>query len=174
MFFYFPNEKIKEIYSKYRIIKYFLYFNLTDTDSCFLTHVLVCFNDCLIKELLARNIIFEVLINSEFFERLDTSHKFWKQFDNIHKPELHKQAGLYEIESINNPDTITIVINPKEYFKKFKNKNLDKKHKGLRKDVYGMDFESYTSRVISLSELCNIDGCNEELTKPEKLTQMRF
>ena len=49
-----------------------------------------------------------------------------------------------------------------------------KKLKGLRKDVHGMDFESYTSRIISLSELYNIDDHDEKLTKPKKLTQMRF
>ena len=55
----------------------------------FFTYVFVCFDDCLIKELHARNIIFEVLINSKTLKRLDTSHEFWKQFDNSHKLELY-------------------------------------------------------------------------------------
>ena len=126
--FCFAYKKIKEICSKYRIIKFFLHLNLTDTDSSSFSHVFVCFDHCSIKELLAGNIIFEVLINSKILERLDTSHQCWKQFHNIHKPELYKQAGLCWIESIDNPNTITITINPKEDFEKFKDKNLNKKH----------------------------------------------
>ena len=53
--------------------------------------------------------------------------------------------GLYEIESINNENICTIAVNPKEYFETFKNKKINKKHKGVRTDTQGMDFERYAS-----------------------------
>ena len=50
--------------------------------------------------------------------------------------------ALYEIENIGNPNICTIAINPKEYFEKFKNRKINKKHKGVRRDTPGMNFES--------------------------------
>ena len=49
--------------------------------------------------------------------------------------------GLYEIENINNVNICTIPVNPKEYFKKLKNRSINKKHKGGRRDTTGMNFE---------------------------------
>ena len=43
--------------------------------------------------------------------------------------------GLYEIENIDNQNICTIAINPKEYFEKFKNRKINKKHKGVRRDA---------------------------------------
>ena len=36
--------------------------------------------------------------------------------------------GLYEVENPNNANLYTIAINPKEYFEKFKDININKKH----------------------------------------------
>ena len=58
--------------------------------------------------------------------------------------------GLFEIESIDNQNICTIAVNPKEYFEKFKDRNINKKHKGVRRDTVGMDFERYTSRIKDL------------------------
>ena len=60
--------------------------------------------------------------------------------------------GLFEIENINNQNICTIAINPKEYFKKFKDRKINKKHKGVRKDTKGMNFESYAMRINMLKE----------------------
>ena len=49
--------------------------------------------------------------------------------------------GLYEIENIENPNICTIAINLKEYFEKFKNQQINKKHKGIRRNNPGMNFE---------------------------------
>ena len=57
---------------------------------------------------------------------------------------MYKQAGLYEIEFIDNINTITIAINPEVYFETLKekfNKNINKKDEDLRKDVGGMDLK---------------------------------
>ena len=37
------------------------------------------------------------------------------------------QIGLYETENIDNPNILTIAINPKEYFKKYKDYSINKK-----------------------------------------------
>ena len=38
-----------------------------------------------------------------------------------------------------------IAINPKEYFEKFKNRKMNKKHKGVRRDTNGMSFDAYAN-----------------------------
>ena len=57
--------------------------------------------------------IFEVMINSNIFERLDLSNEFWSQF-NVRDTSTEKQVGLYETESVDNPNIVTITFNPKE------------------------------------------------------------
>ena len=82
----------------------------------------------------SRNIIFEVTIPSTIFEKLDLSHEFWAQF-NMCDSSLEKQVGLYGIESINNANIVTIAVNPKEYFEKYKDKSINKKQKGFKKKI---------------------------------------
>ena len=41
-----------------------------------------------------------------------------------------KQVGLYEVENINKANILTIAINPKKYFEKYKDFSTNKKHKG--------------------------------------------
>ena len=53
--------------------------------------------------------IFEVMINSKIFERLDLSNEFWSQF-NVRDTSTEKQVGLYETESIDNPSIVTITF----------------------------------------------------------------
>ena len=60
--------------------------------------------------------------------------------------------ALYEIESINNAKICAIVVHPKEYFEKFKKRTINKRHKGMRRDTKGMNFESYAERVATLKE----------------------
>ena len=48
--------------------------------------------------------------------------------------KFKKQVGLYEVENINNANILTIAINPKEYFEKYKEFSANKKHKGLIKN----------------------------------------
>ena len=67
--------------------------------------------------------------------------------------KLKKQMGLYEIENIDNANICTIAVNPKEYFEKLKNRLINKKHKGVRRDTPGMNFESYAERINVLKEI---------------------
>ena len=165
--FCFPDEKIREIYEKYQIEKCYLYQNLTDTDSTSLFFVFICALESVLPESEARNVIFECMINSEVLQRLDTSHDFWKKY-NVQNKAKKKEMGLFEIENIDNANICTIAVNPKEYFEKFKNKNINKKHKGVRKNTKGMDFQRYANRIKDL----RMDLNNEE--KQEKVIQKRF
>ena len=65
----------------------------------------------------------------------------------MHNENVKKQMGLYEIENINNANICTIAVNPKKYFEKFKNRSINKSHKGIRRDIPGMNFESYAERI---------------------------
>ena len=63
--------------------------------------------------------------------------------------------GLYEIENIDNPNLVTIAINPKEYFEKYKDYSINKKHKGVKKNTPGTNFEAYSERLATLHEFCS-------------------
>ena len=82
------------------------------------------------------------MIKSKILNRLGLSDNFWKEY-NVHDHSTKKQMGLFEIESIGNQNICMIAVNPKEYFEKFKNRKINKKHKGVRRDTPGMDFERY-------------------------------
>ena len=73
--FCFPedNLKVQAIYEKHKIEKCFLYQNLTDTDSTSLFFVFICNLNCQLNEKDSRNVMFEAMINSKIFERLDLS-----------------------------------------------------------------------------------------------------
>ena len=147
--FCFPNTEIKSIYDFYNIEKCFLYQNLTDTDSTSLFFVFICNLQSTLPESKARKVIFECMVKSKILDRLDLSDEYWKQF-NVYNANTKKQMGLFEIEHIDNPNVCTIAVNPKEYFEKFKNKDINKKHKGVRKGTRGMQFENYASRIKPL------------------------
>ena len=147
--FCFPNKDIQSIYDFYQIEKCFLYQNLTDTDSTSLLFLFICNLKCVLPESKARKVIFECMIKSKILDRLDLSNEFWKQF-NVYNVETKKQMGLFEIENIDNPNVCTIAVNPKEYFEKFKNKDVNKKHKGVKKGTPGMMFENYANRIKRL------------------------
>ena len=55
--------------------------------------------------------------------------------------------GLYQIENIDNANICTIAVNPKEYIEKLKNRSINKRHKEVRQDTPGMNFESYAERT---------------------------
>ena len=76
--------------------------------------------------------------------------------------------GLYQVGSIDNPNVVTVAVNPKEYFEVFHNKSFNKKHKGVKKATEGMNFESYASRIMDLRDYDSIDK------KTKQLIQKRF
>ena len=70
--------------------------------------------------------------------------------------------------SLDKPNVCTMVVNPKEYFRKFKNNTINKKHKGVRRGTPGMDFESYADRITPLRSL----DCQKD--EREKIIQKRL
>ena len=122
--FYFPDSIIADIYNKNDILKVFIYLILTDTDSCSLQFTFINKLSCSITEDRARDIIFEILI-LKLADRLDTSHEFFERFSSRNLASK-KVVGLYEVESIDNPNVVTIAVNPKEYLEVFRNKELNK------------------------------------------------
>ena len=74
--------------------------------------------------------------------------------------------GLYEIENIGNANICTIAVNPKEYLEKLKNRFINKKHKGVRKDTPEIKFESYSEIINVLKEISSEK-------KKKKLVQKR-
>ena len=111
--FMFPNEEIKKIYAEFKVDRCYLCQNLTDIDSTSIIFVFICDLKCSIGERKSRDIIFRVMITSKIFERLDLSDDFWDQF-GVQNKKLKKQVKLFETESINKANVITIALNPKE------------------------------------------------------------
>ena len=144
--FCFPDSEVREIYNKYEIIKTFIYLILTDTDSSSLQFTFISRITSSITEDEARNLIFEILLQ-KLGDRLETSHNFFDQF-SCRNQSTKKKVGLYEVESIDNANLVTIAVNPNEYIEIFKSKDLDKKHKGIKKTTPGMNFESFASRIM--------------------------
>ena len=69
-------KKLKKIYDKYLIEKVYVYHILTDTDSTSLQFLFVrdAASNMINKKY--RDIILEVIIASEIYNRFDTSHEF--------------------------------------------------------------------------------------------------
>ena len=88
---------------------------MTDTDSCLLQFIFVCNSKTTISGKDSCNLIFQVMLQSKLKHRLDTSNDFYDKFD-FRNPNLEKRVGLCAVESINNPNIITIAVNPKEFF----------------------------------------------------------
>ena len=164
--FIFINQEIQEIYQRYQVKRCYLYQNLTDADSTSMFFVFICDLNSCVSEDKTRNIIFDVLIKSKMFDRLDLSAELYEQF-NCRNEALNKRAGLFEIEGIDKPNVITIALNPKEYYERFVDHSDNKKHKGLKKSTFGMDFNSYCNRLSDLTEFSN-----EFLSKPNKVKKL--
>ena len=130
----FPYSKIQKIYRKYKVNRCYLDQNLTDTDNTSMSFTFICDLYSNIRKDQARDIIFEVMIASQIFDRLDLSAEFYDQF-NCHDTKLQYQVGLFEIENIDKPNIITIALNPKEYYERFVDYTDNKKHKSLKNQL---------------------------------------
>ena len=153
----------KKIFEQYKVQKCYLYQNLTDTGSTSVVFVFICALGCAVDKRKSRQIIFEVMIKSKIFSRLDLSDDFWDQF-GVQNEKLKKQVGLFEIENINKVNIIMTALNPKECYEKFEDHSDNKKHKGLKKSTAGMDFDSYSERLSDLNEFSK-----EYIKKPKKI-----
>ena len=69
--FCFPGQVVQEIYKKCSIKKCFLYQDLTNTDSTSLFFIFICNLNCSENEKDSGKILFEAMIASKIFKRLD-------------------------------------------------------------------------------------------------------
>lgn len=53
---------------------------------------------------------------------------------------------------MDNPTVITDAVNSKEYLEKYKDTDVNKKHKDMQKGTTGMDFDAYTRRILLLHD----------------------
>ena len=65
--------------------------------------IFICDLTSSIREDKVRDIIFEVMIESKMYDRLDLSAELWEQFNSRNK-DLKKQDRLFEIENIDKPN----------------------------------------------------------------------
>ena len=164
--FCFPDEEVQEIYARNGILKCFIYLLLTDTDSCSIQFLFISNLKSTITEDQTRKLVFEIIL-LKIGHRIDKRHNFYANFLCQNK-KLKKQVGLYEAESIDKANIITIAVNPKEYFEVFRNKAINKKHKGVKKSTPGMNFEALAARIMDIREY----SYAEKL--PKTITQKRF
>ena len=164
--FMFPNQEIQEIYQQDQVNKCYLYQKLTDVVSTSMFFAFICDLNSCVSENKLLNVTFDVMLKSKVFDRLDLLAEFYEQF-NCRNEDLRKWVGLFEIESIDKPNVITIALNPKEYYERFIDHSDNKKHKGLEKSTPGMDFDSHSTRLSDLNKYLN-----EFLIKPNKIEQI--
>ena len=171
--FMFPDETTKSIYEKYQIKKCYVYQCLTDTDSTSINFIFICDFECIVDELVARKIVFEVMTTSKILKRLDLSDDFWAQFNDQDK-KLKKQVDLFEAENVNKANVITIAINTEEYLEEFEDLSINKKHKGIKKGTPGMDFSVYCSKLASITEYFDsqINQIEQKLGKKDSKLSM--
>ena len=53
--------------------------------------------------------------------------------------------------NIDNPCILTIAGNPKEHFEMFEDKNINERHKGIKKGSSELSFENFSQRIKPLA-----------------------
>ena len=119
-----------------------------------------------------RDALFEIIKENEILHPFDTSHKFWEKF-SVTDESLKEKLGYYSIGSIDDLCTVTIAVNPKEYFEEFESENINKKHKGLRKGAKGMEFENYSKQINSIKEIETFSQLTQENQKQNRFSIKR-
>ena len=84
--------------------------------------------ECDIREDEVRDIIFEVMLKSKIFNRLDLTHEYFEKIDCCNT-DFKKRLGYFEVENINKANIITIALNPKEYYERFVDTTDNKKQR---------------------------------------------
>ena len=147
------QEEIKRVIETYNSLEFIV---ITE-ESC----------DCGEREM--SDILLTIFLDNDIQHRLDLSGEFFAQFSKRNEA-VHKQVGLYEFENVEHGIICAICINPKEYFEIYGiYYETNKKHKGVRKEIKGMEFDNYASFIFTLEEV-------KEVSKrfAKKLKQTRF
>ena len=77
MYLCFPIKKLEKFTKNVKIEKCYLYQNLTDTDSTSMFFVIKCDSNSCVSKGKAQNIIFDVMLKSKVFDRLDLLADFY-------------------------------------------------------------------------------------------------
>ena len=115
------------------IQKVYIYHVLTNTGSTSLQFLFITDPESDICEQKYREIVFEVIIASEVYNRFDSSHQYWDRF-NSRQEHLQKCLGYFNVENIDNPCLLTMLVTPKSILSYSKTTKLIKSTKELRKD----------------------------------------
>ena len=65
-----------------------------------------------------------------------------------------------------------MAVNSKEYYKPFEDISFNKKHKGIKKGLPGMDFENYTDRILALNDCDVFEKPKADMKQVARLTSM--
>lgn len=163
--FCFPDQRVKDLLHKNKIIKYFVYLLLTNTYSAFLQFIFISYMERSVSKEGARKLMFEIAVGSKTFERLNRSHEYFDLLQARDK-KLKTKVDLYEFEAIDNPIMILVNVNPKQYYKNYKGNDSNKRHTGVRKCTVGINSETSANKILSLQEYEE----NKKL-KPKKMVQ---
>ena len=167
--FCFPDEKVQNILQRYMTEKVHICHVPRDMGSTSLKLVFVNKPDSAICENKYRDLILEIILASEVYNRFDTSHKHWEKFD-ARKENLKKRLRYFEIEHINNPFIFTTACSPEEYYEVFKDKDVNKKHKGVKKGYSNMVFENFANRINSLMNFDTFEKPSANYKEVSRLT----
>ena len=80
--------------------------------------------------------------------------------------------GYFEIEHIDNPCILTIACNPKEYYEVFEDRDVNNKHKGIKKGSSGMGFKNFTNRVNLLTNFDAFKKLTADYKEVSRLTAL--
>ena len=103
------------------------------------------------------------------YKRFDSSHEYGDNF-GVRKEQKRKKLGYFEIEHIDNLCILTIAENPKEYLEMFEDKNINKKHKGIKKGSTGLGFENFSQRIKSLVNFHTFEKTPANLKEVSRFT----
>ena len=168
--FCFLNVETSNLYVHNKIIKILPYLLMTDTNSASLEFIVIAEDTCDCGEREMRDVLIYIFLENNIHSRLDLSGEFFKQYGKRNEL-VQKQVGLYELENIEQGIICALCINPKEYFELYGiYYETNKKHKGVRKGAKGMDFDNYSSRILSMEEA---EGGTRRFSKKQKQTRFQ-
>ena len=86
------------------------------------------------------------------------------------KENLPKCLGYFEIKHISNLCVLAIACNLKEHYEVFEDRDINKKHKGIKKGLPGMNFENFTKRINSLTNFDTFKKPRADYKEVSRLT----
>lgn len=86
----FPDETASDINKKYDVEKVEIFHILTDMGSTSLKFIFICDPSSDTPEDKFRDVIFEVIVSSKIYKRFDSSHEFWRVFEQKEKTRLFR------------------------------------------------------------------------------------